>query len=341
MSDYFGPRPGSMPDSGGPVVPARDVAGDLAEVRQLLPDGASPHEYALRVSDRRLLGAADVVLWVGPVLEPYLNSAVAGMAPGRALTAAALPGIAWPENASANAGADQGRDEHLWLDPRNARIIARALVQALAARSPGTEAALAERLRRFEAELDAAEAAIQARLAPLRGTPFASDHDGFGHFAHRFGLRSTGYLRDVSGHAAGARSVAALMGRTDVRCLVAEPNSRPERLQRGGVPGKGVYFMAAEDTPTYAELGQAIATALERRRAIVAPMPWSLMRLFGLCGDAIGRIRRSPGWMNSDKIREALAGSWTCSAGKARRSSAGSLAGPSATPSARGGPTPT
>ena len=214
---------------------ARDVAGDLADVRQLLPDGASPHEYALRVSDRRMLDTADIVLWVGPVLEPYLNSAVAGMTPGRVLTAAALPGIAWPAGANDSdkaGGADQARDEHLWLDPRNARIIARALVQALAARSPGTEAALTERLRRFEAELDVAEAAIQARLAPLRGTPFASDHDGFGHFAHRFGLRSAGYLRDVSGHAAGARSVAALMGRTDVRCLVAEPDSRPERLWR-------------------------------------------------------------------------------------------------------------
>jgi zinc transport system substrate-binding protein len=213
---------------------ARDVAGDFAEVQQLLPDGASPHEYALRVSDRRLLDAADVVFWVGPALEPYLSSAVAGMAPGRVLTAAALPDLAWPADSDSDeaGGADHAHDEHLWLDPRNARIVARALVQALVARRPGAEAALTERLRRFEAELDVAEAAIQARLSPLRGTSFASDHDGFGHFAHRFGLRAAGYLRDVSGHAAGARSVAALMGRTDVRCLVAEPDSRPERLWR-------------------------------------------------------------------------------------------------------------
>ena len=214
---------------------ARDVAGDLAEVRQLLPDGASPHEYALRVSDRRLLDSAGIVLWVGPVLEPYLNGAVAGMAPGRALTAAAQPGIAWPEGAAGGPeGDDQPRDEHLWLDPRNARVIARALVQALVARGmdAGAQAVLGERLRRFEAELDAVEARIDARLAPLRGAPFASDHDGFGHFAHRFDLHSAGYLRDASDRVAGARSVAALMRRTDVRCLVAEPGSRQERVQR-------------------------------------------------------------------------------------------------------------
>lgn len=91
-----------------------------------------------------------------------------------------------------------------------------------------------------------------------------------------------------------------------------------ERLHPGGSPGQGVYFMAAEDEPTYTELGQAMATALARRRATVVHMPRPLMRLVGLCGDGIGRIRRRPGWMNSDKIAEALAGSWTCSSAKAR-----------------------
>jgi dihydroflavonol-4-reductase len=91
-----------------------------------------------------------------------------------------------------------------------------------------------------------------------------------------------------------------------------------ERLHPGGAQGQGVYFMATEDEPTYAELGAAMAAALGRKRATVVHIPRPLMRLFGLCGDAMGRIRRRPGWVNSDKIAEALAGSWTCSSVKAR-----------------------
>ena len=91
-----------------------------------------------------------------------------------------------------------------------------------------------------------------------------------------------------------------------------------ERLHRSGSPGQGVYFMTAEDDLTYAELGQAMATALEKRPATVLHMPRPLMRLAGLCGDAMGRMRQRPGWVNSDKIAEALAGSWTCSSAKAR-----------------------
>jgi nucleoside-diphosphate-sugar epimerase len=97
--------------------------------------------------------------------------------------------------------------------------------------------------------------------------------------------------------------------------LVAE---KGERLTPKGSPGQGVYFMATDDHPTYAELGEAIAAALGNKRVTVVRLPGPLVQLFGLCGDAMSWIRRRPAWINSDKITEALAGSWTCSSAKAR-----------------------
>jgi nucleoside-diphosphate-sugar epimerase len=91
-----------------------------------------------------------------------------------------------------------------------------------------------------------------------------------------------------------------------------------ERLHPNGLPGQGIYFMATEDELTYTELGQAMAIALEKKRATVVHLPGPLVRLVGLCGDAMGRIRRRPAWVNSDKMTEALAGSWMCSCAKAR-----------------------
>ena len=91
-----------------------------------------------------------------------------------------------------------------------------------------------------------------------------------------------------------------------------------ERLHRSGPPGQGIYFMAADDYPTYAELGQAMAIALGKKRATVFHLPAPLVKLVGLCCDTMARIRQRPGWVNSDKITEALAGSWTCSSVKAR-----------------------
>jgi nucleoside-diphosphate-sugar epimerase len=91
-----------------------------------------------------------------------------------------------------------------------------------------------------------------------------------------------------------------------------------ERLRPNGLPGQGIYFMAADDYPTYAELGQAMAAALGKKRATVVHLPGPLVKLVGLCGDAMTWIRQRPAWVNSDKMTEALAGSWMCSPAKAR-----------------------
>ena len=58
--------------------------------------------------------------------------------------------------------------------------------------------------------------------------------------------------------------------------------------------------------------------ALGNKRVTVVRLPGPLVRCIGLCGDAMTWIRRRPVWINSDKMTEALAGSWMCSSAKAR-----------------------
>lgn len=91
-----------------------------------------------------------------------------------------------------------------------------------------------------------------------------------------------------------------------------------ERLDPQGSPGQGLYYFADAECPTYAELGQAMAKALGRDRAVIVRLPEPILRLIGRCGEALGRVRQRPGWLNSDKVSDALAGSWTCSSAKAR-----------------------
>lgn len=210
---------------------ARDVLGPAAEVRQLLPDNVSPHGYALRISERRLLAQADLVLWVGPGLESFLVDALRSAAHVRQVTAAELPGMHWPDAAAERAhGHLEAHDQHLWLDPRNAEVMARALVASLV-EAGQLDAAMIAAADAFAARLGVLEADLDTVLQPVRDRPFAGDHDAFGHFVARFRLTPAGYLRDAAGHAAGARSLGALLARDDVRCLVAEPDSRLSHMR--------------------------------------------------------------------------------------------------------------
>ena len=43
------------------------------------------------------------------------------------------------------------------------------------------------------------------------------------------------------------------------------------------------------------------------------------MQAIGVVGDIVSRLRGRAGWVGHDKVREILAGSWTCSTAKARQ----------------------
>ncbi|HRF88866.1 MAG TPA: zinc ABC transporter substrate-binding protein, partial [Pseudomonadales bacterium] len=42
------------------------------DVQVLLPEGVSPHDYQLRPADVQRVNSSALLVWVGPVLEPWL-----------------------------------------------------------------------------------------------------------------------------------------------------------------------------------------------------------------------------------------------------------------------------
>ncbi len=58
------------------------VMGDLGTPDLLLDRGASPHSFALRPSQAAAVADSDLVIWVGPQLTPWLESALANRPEG-------------------------------------------------------------------------------------------------------------------------------------------------------------------------------------------------------------------------------------------------------------------
>ena len=132
------------------------------------------------------------------------------------------------------------------------------------------------------------------------------------------------------------RGVHAVVGSGDARlsliavadlveCLLLAAE-QGERLAPD-IAGRGIYFAAAQDV-AYRELGPLFASALGEPPPRVLRLPgWSMLAI-GRLGDVVAQIRRRPGWVGSDKIREVLAGSWTCSSAKAMQQLGWSPAAP-------------
>lgn len=96
------------------------------------------------------------------------------------------------------------------------------------------------------------------------------------------------------------------------------PSDASDSLQRI-TSGQGVYFAAAPEYPDYAEFGRMMRTALQRPHAAVIPLLGPLAWFAAGANEQIARLRGRPDHFNCDKIREATAPSWACSAELAAR----------------------
>lgn len=83
--------------------------------------------------------------------------------------------------------------------------------------------------------------------------------------------------------------------------------------------GRGVYFAVIEEYPDYAELGRMMRSLLQRPRAPIIPLLGPLAWMAAGINEQIARWRGRSDSFNFDKIREATAASWACSAELARR----------------------
>lgn len=219
------------------------VLGDGAVVTALLDRGADPHHAQLRPSQARALSGADLVVWIGPGLSPWLAGPLDSLAGGRVLDLSAVPGLHtqdFAEEEHDDHGHDDhdhdhddhghdhsGMDPHLWLEPGNVALWQRALGAALAEADPENAAAYTARAEAAAAGTEALRAEIAAILAPVGDSGLVMFHDAYGYFAHAFGLNVVANISGGDASAPGAARIAALRAELQqdrAVCLFPEAN---------------------------------------------------------------------------------------------------------------------
>lgn len=223
------------------------VMAGQGQARQLVPNGASAHEYALRPSDRTLLARADLVLWIGPAHEHFLPSALRGRP---LLTVLELPGIrTLPLRRLEDGKPVPGSlDSHLWLSPDNAEVVARGLAAALGRRDPSRAALYTANAGAFVLRIRKQQAALLARFQPLRSRPLIAYHDAWHYFDQAMGLNYRGSLTLEPELRPGAQHVLMMARRVqqeNITCLLAEPGADMALAQR--IFGRQAFRMAAVD----------------------------------------------------------------------------------------------
>lgn len=265
------------------------VAAVMEGVAQpvLLSDAqASPHAAALRPSAARALQGADLLVWVGPALTPWLARAADALAPAaQRLTLLEHPATetlpARPSRAFGEAhdhGHDHrhdhardgiGPDPHVWLDPRNAAAWVAPIADALAAADPVNAETYAANAATLTARLEALDASLGTDLAPVADAPFAVVHDAFQYLEHRYGLTAAGALSPSDASAPGPaslRSLRATIEATGARCVFVEPLTQDD-LTSALSDGLGVDVAVLDPLGLSLEPGPGLYSALMENMA--------------------------------------------------------------------------
>lgn len=260
----------------------QQVLGDLGQPEILLDTGGDPHNYQLRPSQARSLQSADLLIWIGPELSPWLARTAGAMTDGSAIALLATPqtelrdfGSAAPETddhdhgdhdheahdhdahdhaddheAEDHAGHDHaGIDPHAWLDPENGKRWLTAIADLLAERDPQNAASYRANADQGIARIAELDASLGALLAPLRDRQIAVFHDAYGYFTAHYGLKpaiavSLGDASQLS--AARLKEVQSAIARENVACAFPEANHDP-KLLHVALEGTGTRLGAALD----------------------------------------------------------------------------------------------
>lgn len=269
----------------------KDIGADRIEVDQLIPDRSSPHDFAMRVSDRVKLDGADLVVHIGDGFDGFIEKMVPAE---RQLAAAELDGLIWPEGEGCDDPShhhdehdseghhhhhhhdhdhDHGKDLHLWLNPENINVLAMVLAARLGELDPEHAEQYQLRADNFSEQMQDYERRTRERFANLPKDQFVVQHDAYGHYVERFELKQLGSLRNLSGAQIGAKSLAELLAheKGKLACILVDPqfNTKPADAfaQRTGVAAVMLDPLGSEIAPGengYLRFLENVADAFER-----------------------------------------------------------------------------
>lgn len=246
---YAAPSLAEVPQVTTDIAPVQSLVArvmqGLGTPGQVVRQGASPHGYAIRPSEARKLENSDAIFWIGPALTPWLERAIANVAPNASvIELLEAPettvlefrqgvqfGLADMEGQGGEHDHDHahdhsGHDPHAWLDPQNAKVWLDLIAAELGRLDADNADTYMANAKAGQAEIDALQAEIQDTLAPVRDLRFVVFHDAYQYFEHRFGLSASGAIAEGDATDPGPARIEAVrqvISDLNITCVFSEP----------------------------------------------------------------------------------------------------------------------
>jgi len=201
---------------------ARNVGGDLVEVKTIIPPGATAHTFEPTSGQMKSLSTAKVFVMNGLELERWATDVVKKVgSPGlvTVVAADAVPRARLLKTAGLY-------DPHIWLDPSLAVYEVKAIRDGLIAADPSHADVYTRNAADYVKKLETLDGEIKTITPKFSKKDFVSFHPAWTYFAARYGLRQAGVVEELPGREPSARDIAKLVDKIKalgIKVVFAEP----------------------------------------------------------------------------------------------------------------------
>lgn len=165
------------------------ITGDKVEIRTLIANGANPETFDPSVNHVMNLTKSIGFLRMGNIgFEAAILDKIHAEHPDLPIFNTSLGVIPVTGTHDHGGISHESIDPHTWTSVKNAKIIARNMLNAMVQLDPANKDYYTRNYDRFAQHLDSLDRAITARLEPHRGEAFMVWHPSLSYFARDYGL---------------------------------------------------------------------------------------------------------------------------------------------------------
>ena len=217
----------------------KNVAGDFAEVKQFMPSGVEAHDWEPRAQEIQSLNDADVFVYNGLGMEPYVENIIGSGEFDNVLFVKASEGVELlkfeddhddhdehaKEDEHDGHDHDYEFDPHIWLDPllvkQQVNVIRDGLIQA----DPQNKEHYEENARIYNNKMDALDMKIESSLSSCQKDTIVPFHNAFTYLGERYDIHVmalSGMTPDSEASAAEIAEFVDFVKDNDIKVIFSE-----------------------------------------------------------------------------------------------------------------------
>ncbi len=210
---------------------ASQIAGDKADVYNITPAGAEPHDYEPSTQDLARMENSKLLILNGGKLEPWGDKIKDDLQRKNTLILAVGNDLA---NQQVQEEGVQIQDPHIWLDPPLAKREVQNIAQGFVQIDPINKDTYQNNAQNLEKKLDDLDAEYQQGLANCQSKDIITSHAAFGYLARDYNLNQvpiSGLSPDAEPSAQKLAEVADFAKTNKVRYIFFESLVSPKLSQ--------------------------------------------------------------------------------------------------------------